>query len=144
MKRVLVKNFKLSSPTPREFSAGLAEVIKYGLIVDAEFFEWLEQNIERLVALDSATLITAIRRCCEIKASIIAEDEREHVGGAQRQPPHSRGVRVDPVTEPGLHAAEEPASVEAGSAAKESELMCVYARKREACSPSCKKCGRRA
>jgi 3-dehydroquinate synthase len=63
---------------PRELGAGLAEIIKYGIIVDAGFFVWLEANIDALKALDAAALTYAIRRSCEIKASIVAEDEREH------------------------------------------------------------------
>jgi 3-dehydroquinate synthase len=61
----------------RELNAGLAEVIKYGLICDAEFFRWLETEIEALVALDATALTHAISRCCQIKAQIVAEDERE-------------------------------------------------------------------
>lgn len=61
----------------RELAAGLAEVIKYGVIVDAELFGWLEQHIDALTALDSAALAIAIRRSCEIKAAIVGEDERE-------------------------------------------------------------------
>jgi 3-dehydroquinate synthase len=62
----------------RELAAGLAEVIKYGLIQDPEFFGWIEQNLEQLLALDPDTLSYAIGRCCEIKAEIVAADEREH------------------------------------------------------------------
>jgi 3-dehydroquinate synthase len=62
---------------PRELAAGLAEVIKYGLIVDPEFFAWLEANIDQLRELDAMALRFAIRRSCEIKAAIVAEDERE-------------------------------------------------------------------
>lgn len=61
----------------RELSAGLAEVIKYGLIRDAAFFDWLENNIERLVNRDAAALTEAIRRSCANKAEIVAADERE-------------------------------------------------------------------
>ena len=68
----------LASLPPRELSAGLAEVIKYGIIVDAEFFTWLEAHIEELRGLDASALTHAIRRSCEIKAAIVAEDEREH------------------------------------------------------------------
>ncbi|MHB1676440.1 MAG: 3-dehydroquinate synthase [Sulfuriferula sp.] len=62
---------------PREFSAGLAEVIKYGLIYDAAFFAWLELNIEKLRALDEASIAYAVYRACEIKAEVVALDERE-------------------------------------------------------------------
>jgi 3-dehydroquinate synthase len=61
----------------REFSAGLAEVIKYGPIADLALFDWLEQNIERLMARETAAVAHAVRRSCEIKAAVVAEDERE-------------------------------------------------------------------
>ncbi len=61
----------------REFAAGMAEVIKYGIIYDADFFAWLERNTAPLRALDTATLAYAIQRCCEIKAEVVAQDERE-------------------------------------------------------------------
>lgn len=61
----------------RQLSAGLAEVIKYGLIGDAEFFFWLEQNIDGLVARDPALLAYAIERSCSDKAEVVAADERE-------------------------------------------------------------------
>jgi 3-dehydroquinate synthase len=56
----------------------LAEVIKYGLILDEEFFRWLEQHMEELLRLDAPALGFAIRRSCELKAQIVAEDERDH------------------------------------------------------------------
>jgi 3-dehydroquinate synthase len=61
----------------RQLSAGLAEVIKYGLIRDAEFFDWLEQNIGALQARDKEALAFAIERSCRNKAEIVAQDETE-------------------------------------------------------------------
>jgi 3-dehydroquinate synthase len=61
----------------RQLSAGLAEVIKYGLIRDVEFFEWLENNIEALLARDKPALAYAIEKSCLNKAEIVAEDETE-------------------------------------------------------------------
>lgn len=61
----------------RELSAGMAEVIKYGLIYDAEFFSWLESNTADLNSRQLGTLSQAILRSCEIKASVVAEDEKE-------------------------------------------------------------------
>jgi 3-dehydroquinate synthase len=61
----------------RQLSAGLAEVIKYGLIRDADFFEWLENNIDALLARDKTALAFAIERSCRNKAEIVAEDETE-------------------------------------------------------------------
>jgi len=62
----------------RELKAGLAEVIKYGFIIDAEFFAWLENNIEKLLRKDDEATAYAIKRSCEIKADVVAADEREH------------------------------------------------------------------
>ncbi len=62
---------------PREVSAGLAEIIKYGLISDYDFFVWLEQNVELLLARDEAALTYAVLRSCENKASVVAQDEHE-------------------------------------------------------------------
>jgi 3-dehydroquinate synthase len=67
----------LNTLNDRQLSAGLAEVIKYGLIRDIEFFEWLEQNIELLLARDKEALAFAIERSCVNKAKIVAEDETE-------------------------------------------------------------------
>ncbi len=67
----------LASLPEREFAGGLAEVIKYGLIRDGDFFEWLLQHIKALKGRDLEALSYAIERSCEIKASIVAQDERE-------------------------------------------------------------------
>ncbi|WP_375751676.1 3-dehydroquinate synthase [Vibrio sp. HN007] len=61
----------------REFAAGIAEVIKYGIIYDEAFFVWLEGNLDKLYALDESALIYAIARCCEIKAEVVNLDEKE-------------------------------------------------------------------
>ncbi len=74
---VLADTKVLETLPPRELSAGLAEVIKHGLIRDGAFFAWLEQNMEKLLACDQDALAHAVRRCCEIKAAVVAEDERE-------------------------------------------------------------------
>lgn len=74
---VLTDTRTLETLPPRELAAGLAEVVKYGLIVDAEFFAWLEGHLDALMALDADALRHAIKRSCEIKAAIVADDERE-------------------------------------------------------------------
>jgi len=74
---VIADTDTLASLPDRELRAGLAEVIKYGCIYDPELFVWLEHNIERLLAREPAALIHAIRRSCEIKATVVAADERE-------------------------------------------------------------------
>ncbi|HSH07240.1 MAG TPA: 3-dehydroquinate synthase [Burkholderiales bacterium] len=67
----------LGTLPPRELRAGLAEVIKHGLALDAEFFEWLETHMERLLGGDAQALTHAVRRSCELKAQVVAADERE-------------------------------------------------------------------
>jgi 3-dehydroquinate synthase len=74
---VIIDTTTLDTLPEREYAAGLAEVIKYGAIIDADFFAWLEDNISALAARDKAALADAIRRSCEIKADVVAADERE-------------------------------------------------------------------
>lgn len=61
----------------REYRAGLAEVVKYGVIRDVQFFDWLESNAGALARRDADALAVAVRRSCEIKAEVVAADERE-------------------------------------------------------------------
>ena len=74
---VLADMSTLQTLPARELSAGLAEVIKYALIMDIEFLEWLEVNLPAMMALDLAILGEAVKRCCEYKADLVAQDERE-------------------------------------------------------------------
>ncbi|MDH4124631.1 MAG: 3-dehydroquinate synthase [Gammaproteobacteria bacterium] len=74
---VLIDTGTLATLPDRELKAGLAEVIKYGAIADLEFFSWLESNIKALLGRDATALAHAIRRSCELKAEIVAADERE-------------------------------------------------------------------
>lgn len=76
-KLVLADISTLDTLPDRELKAGLAEVIKYGLIRDPEFFVWLEENIERLLARDRDALAYAVHRSCANKAEVVAADERE-------------------------------------------------------------------
>lgn len=76
-KAVIIDTDCLATLPRRELSAGLAEVIKYGIIWDAEFFAWLERNTAGLLALDASLLIQAILRCCSIKADVVSQDETE-------------------------------------------------------------------
>ena len=74
---VIADTATLDTLPPRELSAGLAEIIKHGAIIDAAFFDWIEANIGKLMARDSAALAYAIQRSCEIKADVVRQDERE-------------------------------------------------------------------
>ncbi len=76
--RVVVADTTTLATLPaRELSAGLAEVIKYGAIIDLAFFDWLEANMGRLMAREPAALAHAIARSCELKADVVRQDERE-------------------------------------------------------------------
>lgn len=74
---VLIDTTSLKTLPARELSAGLAEVIKYGLICDKPFLAWLEDNMQALRALDPVALTEAIRRSCAAKAAVVGADERE-------------------------------------------------------------------
>ena len=82
----------------RELRAGLAEVIKHGSALDVGFLEWLEANVERLVARDPAALAHAVRRSCELKAAIVAEDEREAGRRALLNFGHTFGHAIEAAT----------------------------------------------
>ncbi len=74
---VLADTSTLDTLPQRELAAGLAEVIKHGAIIDSAFFDWIEENIGKLVARDRTALAYAIARSCEIKADVVRQDERE-------------------------------------------------------------------
>ncbi len=67
----------LSTLPQRQFSAGMAEVIKYGLIKDETFFDWIESNSEQLKSQDQGKLVHIVARSCEIKAEVVSQDEKE-------------------------------------------------------------------
>lgn len=81
---VIADTAVLATLPPRELAAGLAEVIKCGLLGDAPLFVRLEDEIDALLALEPSLLAEAIERCCALKARIVAEDERETVAGGPR------------------------------------------------------------
>jgi 3-dehydroquinate synthase len=74
---VLIDVAMLKTLSPRELKAGLAEVVKYGVIRDQDFFVWLEGNTEKLLSMHPDSLIQAIMKSCQIKANIVESDEKE-------------------------------------------------------------------
>ena len=76
-KAVVIDIDSLKTLLPREFAAGMAEVIKYGILGDGEFFNWLEHNQALIQAGDKTVLAEMIARCCQCKADIVASDETE-------------------------------------------------------------------
>lgn len=77
---VLIDTAVLATLPDREYRAGLAEVVKYGVILDAAFFEYLENNVAGLNARDDTVLQHAILRSCQLKAEVVSQDEREETG----------------------------------------------------------------
>jgi len=80
---VLCDTDSLKTLPDRELCSGIAEVIKYGLIRDADFFEWQERNMAKIVGRDDAALAETIKRSCENKAAVVAADEKEGSGGVR-------------------------------------------------------------
>jgi 3-dehydroquinate synthase len=92
---VLIDTDTLKTLPDRELSAGLAEVVKYGLIADAELFIWLEQQAGELLRRDPGALRHAIRRSCEIKAAVVADDEFERGRRALLNLGHTFGHAIE-------------------------------------------------
>jgi 3-dehydroquinate synthase len=74
---VLIDVTTLQTLPVREFHAGLAEVVKYGVVLDRDFFEFLELNIEAVLALEAECMTRLIRNCCQMKADVVEKDEKE-------------------------------------------------------------------
>ena len=95
---VLIDTATLATLPPREFAAGMAEVIKYGLINDPAFFTWLEANRDGIRAHDPALLAEMIAHCCANKAAIVAADEREQGVRALLNYGHTFGHALEALT----------------------------------------------
>lgn len=94
-KYVLIDTDCLNTLPKREFAAGMAEVIKYGIIWDGELFSWLENNVDALKALDTQALEYVIGRCCEIKADVVEKDETEQAVRALLNLGHTFGHAIE-------------------------------------------------
>ncbi len=77
---VLIDTATLDTLPPREYRAGLGEVVKYGVILDAELFDYLEAHVAELLARDPLVLTHVIAQCCRLKAGVVGRDEREETG----------------------------------------------------------------
>ncbi len=95
---VLADMYALETLPDREFLAGYGEVAKYALLGDATFFEWLEKNAAHMLAGDQEARIHAVRRCCEMKAEIVARDEFERGGRALLNLGHTFGHALEAAT----------------------------------------------
>lgn len=92
---VIIDTQTLATLPKREISAGLAEVIKYGAIFDVAFFEWLENRMDKLIALEPSELAYCIQRCCELKADVVARDETEQGDRALLNFGHTFGHAIE-------------------------------------------------
>lgn len=95
---VVADTTTLRTLPPRELRAGLAEVVKYGLIFDLAFLEWIEANVDALLGLDDAALAHAIYRSCELKAEVVRRDEREAGDRALLNLGHTFGHAIETAT----------------------------------------------
>jgi len=95
---VIADTDTLRTLPPRELSAGLAEVLKHGLLADAEYFGRIERDLPRLLACDEQALTEAIARSCEIKAAIVARDEKESGERALLNLGHTFGHAIEALT----------------------------------------------
>jgi 3-dehydroquinate synthase len=121
---VLIDTDCLATLPARELRAGLAEVIKYGAIRDLEFFAWLEAHMAALLAMDAAALIHAIRHSCEIKAAIVAADERESGVRALLNFGHTFGHAIEAAQGYGTWLHGEAVAAGMVCAARLSERVC--------------------
>lgn len=95
---VLADTTTLNTLPEREVKAGLAEVIKYGLIIDLDFFHWLQANSAQILQLSPEHLMRVIKTCCEIKADVVAQDERESGVRALLNLGHTFGHAIETVS----------------------------------------------
>lgn len=123
---VLVDTDCLVTLPARELRAGLAEVIKYGAIRDADFFAWLESNLPALLAQEQAALSHAIHRSCAIKAEIVAADERESGERALLNFGHTFGHAIEVAQGYGAWLHGEAVAAGMVCAARLSEMECGF------------------
>ena len=117
-KLVLCDLDTLGTLPSREFRAGLAEVIKYGIIYDAKLFRRLERDLPKLLAQDTATLSAVIARCCQIKAEVVGQDEKEAGLRAILNFGHTIGHGLEAISQYGKYLHGEAISIGQAVAAK--------------------------
>jgi 3-dehydroquinate synthase len=120
---VIADTDTLSTLPPRELAAGLAEVIKYGLLEDIAFFDWLDETLPSLLRLEPDALRYAIRRCCEIKAEIVAQDELERGRRALLNLGHTFGHAIEALGGYGNYLHGEAVAIGMQMAAETSALL---------------------
>jgi 3-dehydroquinate synthase len=122
-KMVFIDVSTLDTLPEREYTSGLAEVIKYGIVCDAEFFSFLCENVEKLLARDKVCLELVINRSCEMKASVVSRDERETGLRAILNFGHTIGHAIESLTDYKKYLHGEAVAIGMAQAAKVSESM---------------------
>ncbi len=120
---VLVDVATLDTLPRREFLSGMAEVVKYGVTLDGELFDFISENSSRLLTRDSGPLLKVIQRCCELKASIVSQDERETGVRAVLNYGHTFGHAVETLTGYTAYTHGEAVAIGMAQAAKISEQL---------------------
>ena len=115
----------LATLSPREFAAGMAEVIKYGVIYDASMFAFIEDHVDAIKQLDREALSYLVRRSCEIKAVVVEEDEREGGLRAILNYGHTLGHAVEKITQYKQYLHGEAISIGMVYASLLSESVCA-------------------
>jgi len=123
---VLADVSALATLPAREVRSGLAEVIKYGVIWSADFFAWLEKNIEALLNGDTDALVHAVRESCRIKARVVAEDETEQGLRAILNFGHTVGHAVEALTEYKVYTHGEAVGIGIAAAARLAESLGMF------------------
>jgi 3-dehydroquinate synthase len=122
-KMVYIDPLALSTLDSREFRAGLAEVVKYGVILDPDFFSFLEKEADQILARKPGPLNYMIRRCCELKAGVVQEDERESGPRRILNFGHTIGHAVETLGGYRKYLHGEAVSIGMGSAARMAAMM---------------------
>lgn len=124
---IIIDLDSLKTLPARQFSSGLAEIIKYSIILDYDFFRWLEKNISKLFEFDEKTISYCIRHCCELKAEIIAIDEKE-INGKRvlLNLGHTFGHAIETELGYGFWLHGEAVAAGIVMAAKAAELICQF------------------
>jgi 3-dehydroquinate synthase len=120
---VVIDAATLNSLPPREYAAGLAEVVKYGVIADADLFSWLEGHVDALLQRDADALGYVIKRSCEIKADVVAQDETEAGIRAILNFGHTFGHAIENLSGYGTWLHGEAVAVGMVMAARFSEML---------------------
>lgn len=115
---VLIDLATLDTLPEREYLSGLAETVKYGVVLDAEFFDFLEDNVDKLLQRDKDTLHHAVKQSCQLKASIVERDEREGGLRAVLNYGHTIGHAVETLTDYQMFLHGEAVAIGMAQAAK--------------------------